>query len=152
MRSLALGGALATLFLWSCSFQSEPAPEEVVRLWQSYIDRNQFDSARLHSTELARSYVDFLDALTQGADTAEVYETPLYDLHCSVLGDSAVCSYLIEGEMGEKIPDTLVLYNIKGHWKVHRVEGFVLIPVDTLQPGDEDLLFPPRDSGDLEYE
>lgn len=119
-------------------------------LWQRYIDHNQFDSARLYSTELARSYVDFLDALTQG-DTSETDDTRLYDLHCHIQGDSAVCHYLIEGELDDRIPDTLVLYRIKGHWLVHRVEGFMVIPVDTLQPGDEQILFQP-DSLDKEFE
>lgn len=121
-----------------------------MRLWQSCIDRNRFDSARLYSTELARSYVDFLDALTQG-DTSDITETQLYDLRCDVAGDSAVCHYLIEGEMGDRVPDTLVLYKIKGNWLVHRVEGFHVIPVDTLQPGDDKILFP-GDTLDVELE
>jgi len=137
------------LSLANCRFEKKPAPDEVVRLWQDYIDRNQFDSARQFSTELARSYVDFLDALTQG-DTTETYQTQLYDLGYEVRGDSAICHFLIEGEMGERIPDTLILYKVKGHWLVHRVEGFTVIPVDTLQPGDENILFP-VDSLEAEY-
>lgn len=150
MRSLALGGTLLALTMWSCLFKSDPTPEEVVRLWQSYIDHNQFDSARIYSTELARSYVDFLDALTQG-DTTEISQTALFDLKCDIKGDSAVCHYLIEGEMGDKVPDTLILQHIGGRWLVHRVEGFLVIPVDTLQSGDEQILFP-GDSSDVELE
>ena len=138
------------LCLVSCRFEKGPSPAEVVRLWQGYIDRNQFDSARLYSTELARSYVDFLDALTQG-DTTEITQTQLYDLQCDVQGDSAICHFLIEGELGEKVPDTLILYHQKGRWLVHQVEGFIVIPVDTLQPGDEQILFP-GDSLDEELE
>ncbi len=119
-------------------------------MWQSYIDHNQFDSARIYSTELARSYVDFLDALTQG-DTTEISQTALFDLKCDIRGDSAVCHYLIEGEMGDKVPDTLILQRIGGRWLVHRVEGFLVIPVDTLQSGDEQILFP-GDSSDVELE
>ncbi|MBK6930665.1 MAG: hypothetical protein IPH12_07235 [Saprospirales bacterium] len=150
MRPIALWSALFALAWYSCRSKTDVSPEDVVQRWQSYIDHNQFDSARLYSTELARSYVDFLDALTQG-DSAEIFETRLYNLSCDIRGDSAVCHYLIEGEMGEKIPDTLILYKIKGHWRVHRVEGFLVIPVDTLQPGDERILFP-GDSLDAELE
>ena len=150
MRLLARGCAVSALLYLACCTHPEPAPEDVVQMWQSYIDHNQFDSARLYSTELARSYVDFLDALSQG-DSTDTEDTRLYDLHCLVQGDSAICHYLIEGEMGEKIPDTLILQKVKGHWLVHRVEGFMVIPVDTLQPGDEEIIFP-SDSLDEELE
>ncbi|MBK9335557.1 MAG: hypothetical protein IPM98_02775 [Lewinellaceae bacterium] len=150
MRFLALCGVFAALFFFACRPHTASTPEEVVRLWQTYIDRNQFDSARIYSTELARSYIDFLDALTQG-DSLEVYETALYRLHCDVQGDSAVCHYLIEGELDEKIPDTLVLQLVNGRWLVHRVEGFMVITVDSLRPEDEERLFP-GDSLDAELE
>ncbi|MCC6461463.1 MAG: hypothetical protein IT260_13395 [Saprospiraceae bacterium] len=151
MRAFAPGSAfVACCLLWACHLSPAPAPEMVVRQWQFYIDHNQFDSARLYSTELARSYVDFLDALAQG-DTSETDNTQLYNLQCDIQGDSAICHYLIEGEMGEKIPDTLILQRINGRWLVHRVEGFLVIPVDSLQPGDEDLIFP-SDSLDEELE
>ncbi len=137
-------GALIAL-LAGCR-PSEPAsPEEVVQRWQSYIDRNRFDSARLYSTELARSYIDFLDALVQD-DSAEVTQTILYDLHCTVIADSAICCYRIEDELGEYIPDTLILKRERGRWLVHRVEGFLVPMADTLFPGEEELIFPPSDT------
>ncbi len=150
MRSLSLCCALLALAFWSCRPKPAQTPDEVVRQWQSYIDHNQFDSARLYSTELARSYIDFLDALTSD-DSTDVYETQLFNLECNIQGDSAICHYLIEGEFGERIPDTLVLYKTKDRWLVHRVEGFMVIPVDTLQPGDDQILFP-SDSLDTELQ
>lgn len=151
MRPFIFFCTLVLLHIFAfCRFRQKTGPEEVVRRWQDYIDRNEFDSARIYSTELARSYIDFLDAITQG-DTTEITQTMLYELDCDIRGDSAVCHFLIEGEMGEKIPDTLILYKIKGRWLVHHVEGFTVIPVDTLQPGDEDILFP-GDSSDVEFE
>ena len=151
MRLLAPCCAFLLLALWSCKPEPAPEPATIVRLWQNYIDHNQFDSARLYSTELARSYIDFLDALTTPEDSSDVFETTLYDLKCDIQGDSAICHYLIEGELGERIPDTLILYKVKGRWLVHRVEGFMVIPVDTLRPGEEDLIFP-SDSLDAELE
>ncbi|TNE56533.1 MAG: hypothetical protein EP344_12335 [Bacteroidetes bacterium] len=151
MRSVALiSAALAFIVYASACSKPAPTPEDVVQRWQHYIDYNKFDSARLYSTELARSYIDFLDAITQG-DTSEVYDTVLRNLQCDVQGDSAICHYLIEGEFGEQVPDTLILYKVKGQWLVHQVEGFIVIPVDTLAPGDERILFP-EDSTDTEYQ
>ncbi len=138
--------ALVILLLgWRCQPAEPSEPEEVVRLWQSYIDRNRFDSARLYSTELARSYVDFLDALVQD-DSAEVTRTELREVHCVVAGDSAICSYQIEDELGEYIADTLTLKRVGGRWLVHRVEGFSTPTRDTVLPGEEELVFPPADT------
>lgn len=78
--------------------------------------------------------------------------TELLQLNCAVQGDSAVCSFFIEDEIGEKIPDTLVLKKIKGKWLVYTVESFEITPLDSLREGDENLLFPPSDSTDEEYE
>jgi hypothetical protein len=139
------GVLVLVVFGWQCQFSEPSKPEEVVYLWQSYIDRNRFDSARLYSTELARSYVDFLDALVQD-DSAEVTHTDLRHLRCVVAGDSAVCSYQIEDELGEYIADTLILKRIGGRWLVHRVEGFSTPTRDTLLPGEEELVFPPADT------
>ncbi len=139
------GWLFALLAGWQCQPAEPTPPEEVVRLWQSYIDRNRFDSARLYSTELARSYVDFLDALVQD-DSAEITQTYLRDLQCSVIGDSAICHYLIEDELGEYIPDTLILKRVGKRWLIHRVEGFTSPVLDTLLPGEEDLVFPPADT------
>jgi len=150
MRLRAQHCAILFLFYTAGCARPEQTPETVVQQWQRYIDHNQFDSARLYSTELARSYVDFIDALTMG-DSSEIYETRLYDLRCEIQGDSATCYFLIEGELGEKIPDTLVLHKEKGRWLVHQVEGFAMPPVDTLQPGDENLLFQ-GDSSDMEFQ
>ncbi len=137
--------ALAFFVFGQCRPSGPTEPEEVVRLWQSYIDNNRFDSARLYSTELARSYVDFLDALVQD-DSTETTQTELRDLRCDVIGDSAICHYLIEDELGEFLPDTLILKRISGRWLVHRVEGFAKPHLDTLLPGDEELIFPPADT------
>ncbi|MFN0014241.1 MAG: hypothetical protein ACKVU2_06800 [Saprospiraceae bacterium] len=150
MRFFAPCCTLFAICLCCCWGERADSPEAVVRLWQSYIDRNQFDSARLYSTEQARSYIDFLDALLQG-DSADISNTELYQLKCDIQGDSAVCHYLIEGELEEKIPDTLVLYRVSGRWLVHRVEGYMVIPSDTLRQGEERRLFP-GDSLDVELE
>ncbi|HNM23806.1 MAG TPA: hypothetical protein PKL15_00195, partial [Saprospiraceae bacterium] len=73
-------------------------------------------------------------------------------LHCIQQGDSAICSFYIEDEVGEKVPDTLVLKKIKGRWLVFTVESFKVTPLDSLREGDEDILFQPSDTTDPELE
>ena len=68
-----------------------------------------------------------------------------------IVGDSAVCTYHFEDELGEPVPGQLGLRLIEGYWYVTRTDFDVLSPADTLQPGDSDMLFP-EDSleGELE--
>lgn len=153
MRPLALCAALLLLFS-SCQPDDAGAgnaPEAVLRQWQGLLDQNRFDEARLLSAGNALEFVDYLHSFPH-VDSMPAETTELLQLNCAVQGDSAVCSFFIEDEIGEKIPDTLVLKKIKGKWLVYTVESFEITPLDSLREGDENILFPPSDSTDEEYE
>ena len=140
---------LSGAFLSACHL-SDDSPEAVALLWQASVDKNQFELARSVSAHQARRYVDMLDSITAG-DTTQVSQTDLLQLQCSIRGDEAVCSYLVEDESGEKRPDTMILLHRKGRWIVDRVGGFEQVVNDTIQPGEGPALFPP-DSTDQEME
>lgn len=151
MRIIAFFGAGLLLFSSNCRNQAAGSPVDAAQQWQSYIDRNQFELARQLSTDQAKTYVDFLDALTDNDDTSFVDQTILFNLQCEVHGDSAYCRYMTEDEIGEKIPGMLILKKWKNRWLVDKVEGFELLQLDSLQKGEENLVFPP-DSLDEEYQ
>lgn len=131
------------MFFFSfCKSSPGLSPEETVQLWQSYIDKNKFDSARNLSTEEALLYVNELASYNIGSDTLAWENNVMLDLKCQVIGDSAVCSYHFEDELGETMPGQLALKRIKGRWFVSRTDFEYLIPYDTLQPGEEELIFP----------
>jgi len=120
-------------------------------MWQSYIDKNEFDRARELSTAEALDYVNELASYNTGTDTLAWENNVLLNLKCQTIGDSAVCTYNFEDELGEPLPGQLALRRIKGYWLVCRTNFDDLMPADTLRPGDENLVFP-TDSLDEELE
>lgn len=153
MRPLALSTALLLCSLFACRNPSPPTttPEDVARNWQLLLDQNRYEEARLLSTGNAEAFVDYLGSFPH-LDSFTLETTELLQLRCAVTGDSAVCSFFVEDEVGEKIPDTLLLKKIAGRWLVYEVERFQITPLDSLRDGDEDILFPPGDSLDEELE
>ncbi|HNL38186.1 MAG: hypothetical protein U0U46_07360 [Saprospiraceae bacterium] len=154
MRPIALCASLLLFTLTAC--QSDPAevassPENVLKQWQSLLDQNRYDEARQLSAGNALDFVDYLHSFPH-VDSISTEATELLQLHCIQQGDSAICSFYIEDEVGEKVPDTLVLKKIKGRWLVFTVESFKVTPLDSLREGDEDILFQPSDTTDPELE
>ncbi len=154
MRPLALCAFLLLCALQACNSDSgdpSAAPEAVLRQWQSLLDQSRYEDARLLSAGNALEFVNYLNSFPH-VDSFPSEPSELLQLHCEVRGDSAVCSYFIEDEVGEKIPDTLIMRKIKGKWLVFTVESFEVTPLDSLRNGDEDILFQPSDTTDQELE
>ncbi len=135
----------------ACTSKTKLSPEETVQTWQSYIDKNEFDRARELSIAEALNYVNELASYNTDTDTLAWENNVLLNLKCQTMGDSAICTYNFEDELGEPIPGQLALLRVKGHWFVCRTNFDNLLPADTLRPGDENLVFP-TDSLDEELE
>lgn len=134
-----------------CLSRPNLSPEETAQQWQSHIDKNNFDRAREMSTGEALSYIAELASYNSGADTLEWENNVMLNLKCQIIGDSAVCTYHFEDELGEPAPGQLGLRRINGHWRVSRVNFDDPPPADSLRQGDENLIFP-SDSLDEELE
>jgi len=100
-RFLYLPGCLLVLVivLFSCqpdsreSFDSvNQSPEEVLRAYQGYYDRNQFDEAKALSTPAEQERLDELaEIIAMEVSDSTVLETVFEDLDCSVQRDTARC-------------------------------------------------------------
>lgn len=141
------------IFLFGTFCKSKPvlSPEETVQQWQSYIDKNQFDLAREMSTGEALDYIAELASYNSEPDTLAWENNVMLNLKCHIIGDSAICTYHFEDELGEPAPGKLGLRRIKGYWLVSRTNFDDGLPVDSLRQGDENLLFP-ADSLDEELQ
>ncbi|MEY3249301.1 MAG: hypothetical protein RL742_1344 [Bacteroidota bacterium] len=146
----------AAVFQTACVRYPEKAqqpplpPEDVLQLWQGFIDQDMYDSARVYSAGEALEFVNFLYSITDYSDPDRVMSiTLLRDLACQVQGDSAVCAYVTKDEIGQDVPDTVILRLLDHRWKVWRVYGAGEAPPDTIPAGD--VLFP-GDSVDEEYQ
>ncbi len=151
MKHLMLGSAVLLLLATCCKSKPKLTPEETVQLWQEYIDKNQFEDARELSTGEALLYVNELAGYNTGADTLEWENNVMLNLKCAASGDSAICTYLFEDELGEPVPGQLALRRVEGYWLVSRTNFETDSPSDTLQPGEGEKLFP-VDSLDDEIE
>jgi len=126
-------------------------PEDVLILWQSYIDQDQYDSARILSTGKVLPFISFLESITFSTDSTEpVSLTLLRNLICDIHGDSAVCRYMTKDEIGQDVPDTVMLRRVNGRWLVNRVFEKGEAPTDSLLQGKE-MPFP-GENEDEEYQ
>lgn len=150
MKHLSFCCTVIILLSTFCKSKPNLSPEETAQQWQTYIDKNQFDRARELSIGEALEYVDELAGYNTTTDTLAWENNVMLNLKCQIMGDSAICSYHFEDELGEPAPGHLGLKRVKGYWLVSRA-NFDDVPVDRFRRGDEDLLFP-ADSLDEELE
>jgi hypothetical protein len=133
MRRLLLF-AFGILVLAAC--QQEPklpkTPEEVIRRYQAYYDKNQFDEAKQLSTLRERQRLDSFKELLEGepADST-IYTTTFLSMSCKVNLDTARCSCEVK-DVEEPYTTEFKLVRIKGQWlmdapeeQVEREEDFM---------------------------
>ncbi len=126
-------------------------PEDVLILWQSYVDQDLYDSARLYSSERVMPFINFLESITFTSDSTEpVSLTLMRNLECIIKGDSAMCMYVTKDEIGQDVPDTVMLKKVNGRWLVDKVFSNGEAPSDSLLEGKE-MPFP-GETEDEEYQ
>jgi len=125
-----LWGLLLSFFMVSC--QSDPTeqrtaealdelaqtPEGIVRQYQSYLDKNEFDKAKRVSTAAEQERLELL----KGIITGELLEsstmtTTFIDLDCNEVGNKAFCVGKY-AEDGETFQDTFYLEKVDNQWLV----------------------------------
>ena len=151
MKHLSFCCVAITLLGTFCKSKPALSPEEAVQQWQAHIDKNQFDLARSLSTGEALLYIAELASYNGTTDTLAWENNATLNLKCQIIGDSAICTYHFEDELGEPAPGQLALKRIKGYWLVSRINFDDEPPADSLRQGDERLLFP-TDSLDEDLE
>lgn len=127
MKSFPLLFLLFGFFFINCHSNSKPSslpntPEAVVRAWQAFIDNNQLSQAAQLSTAEALIYIQQELSALPIEDSLEQEQNVFLDLQCQELGDSAICTYFFEDEIGEKMPGKLALRRIKGQWLVSKTD------------------------------
>lgn len=142
MKHLSLCSLVVLMLGSLCTSKPKLSPKETVQAWQSYIDKNQFGLARDLSIGEALDYVNELSGYSTGTDTLAWENNVLLNLKCEIMGDSAICTYNFEDELGQPVPGKLALRRVEGYWFVSRTNFDSASPADTLQSGQEELLFP----------
>lgn len=116
----------------SCQEESSEAPEEVIRLWQSYMDRNDFEAAKKLSTPQGQRVITNIEELLSFDDEPiPIDTTEFIAMQCVEMGNEAICRYTerMKGEYFQRgdelikieeeiISDSFLLKKISGKWLV----------------------------------
>lgn len=112
------------LLLLSC--KREPklpnTPEEVVRQYQAYYDKNEFEKAKELSTVAERQRLDGLKSIIESEPPdSTIFTTTFLSIHCTTKQDSATCSCEVK-DMEEPYTTEYKLVRINGQWLVDAPE------------------------------
>lgn len=116
MRSYLLLLLLATC-LWSCEADPETPPDEVVRMYQAYIDQNEFAQAALLSTSAEQKRLQELAQMIAGDMDSTILETVFERIDCQIQRDTARCTCLLEDQY-EAYSALFVLVKPNGNWLI----------------------------------
>lgn len=98
-------------------------PEEMIKLYQSYIDSNRFEEAKQLSTTAGRNWIDKLAILINSMEQIDstMLQTSFKSILCSEKNDTAYCNCLLVDRDGE-YDQFYQLVKVEGYWKVDAPE------------------------------
>ena len=109
-------------------------PEGVVRQWQKFIDKNEFQAAINLSTPRGKEWIEGIELFLKDENLdSMITNTEFLNMNCIENGGDAFCVYLFKDEEGEIFQDTFFLKKEKNQWLVD-------IPEDEGVPTEEELL------------
>jgi hypothetical protein len=92
-------------------------PEDVTRYWISYVDKNEYDSAKMLSAPgYTIEYIDDLIQSTSLAPDESITHTTVENLNCAQSSDSTACVCRFKSDVSEK--DSLLLVKLNGQWVI----------------------------------
>ena len=115
-------------------------PEEVLKQYQAYIDKNKFEEARTLSTPAGRQWLSELEAIisNEKADST-VLDTRFLSLSCEGPGDTVQCACVMEDQY-EKYTAEYRLVRLESQWLVDAPEEEIIIENDILESIPDSLL------------
>ena len=109
-------------------------PEGVVRLWQKYIDNNEFEPAKKLSTARGQEWIGGIEMFLKEENLdSMITNTDFLNMNCVENGADAFCVYLFKDEDSEIFQDTFFLKKENNQWVVD-------IPEDEGVPTEEELM------------
>lgn len=109
-------------------------PEGVVRLWQTHIDKNEFNAAKVLSTKRGKDWINGIQAFLEGENMDSIITTTNFlNMNCVENGMDAYCVYFFKSEEGDMFQDTFFLKKESNLWLVD-------IPEDEGVPTEEELM------------
>jgi hypothetical protein len=131
MKWLISSLIISTIF-FSCSNNTEApyTPEEVLRLYQGYIDSNEFDDAKKFCTPAERKRLDKLArSISNEMMDSTIFTTTFLKVNCQRDNEVVICNCLVQDEY-EKYYADYALVKMDGQWLVDAPEEVIIIQPD----------------------
>jgi len=133
----------ALIILMGCK-REEPkpeTPEDVLRHYQSYIDKNKFEEARALSTPAGQQWLSELEAIISNEQQVDstVLETKFLSLSCRGPGDTLTCFCALEDQY-ERYTAEYRLVRLQGQWLVDAPNEDIIIENDIIESVPDSLL------------
>lgn len=115
--------------LWSCNaISTQPAgPEEVLRQYQAFIDKNDFQKAkRLSTLEEGKRLDDLMAMMESQLPDSTIFTTTFLQINCTENADTSRCLCLVEDEF-ERYEAEYKLVKVAGKWLVDLPEEEAII-------------------------
>ncbi|NJK83711.1 MAG: hypothetical protein HC912_07720 [Saprospiraceae bacterium] len=127
------------LLLLACATETNPidstlpnTPEAVVRTYQAYLDKNDFEKAKTLSTEAEKNRLNAIfNIISSEPSDSTIFSTIFLEIDCKTEEDKAACACLVE-DFEEKYRDTFHLVKIKGQWLVDATQDVFNIESDVM--------------------
>lgn len=132
-RFLVLSFFLFLLFACQREPKLPNTPEEVVRQYQAYYDKNKFEEAKLLSTPDEKMRLDDLKTIIESepADST-IFTTTFLSIQCQTNQDTAICICEVR-DIEEPYTTEYKLVRIKGQWLIDAPEEEVEIEEEFME-------------------
>ena len=129
-------GMIITVLLWSCgSEESMPprAPEEILKEYQGYVDKNRLEKAKVLSTPAGQAWLDELKAIVEEEQPdSTLFHTEFLSVSCAGQGDTMLCQCVLEDQY-ERYTSDYHLVKLNGQWRVDAPQDEIQIDNDLIE-------------------
>ena len=142
---------LFSLFIISCQPDSNrpETPEEVLKLYQQYIDNNQFEEAKTLSTEAGKDWLSELAAIIADEQPdSTILSTNFLSINCTEKEDTLICECELEDQY-EKYTAEFRLVKVGGNWMVDAPEEDIIIENDIIEAMPDSLIDAILEGGEI---
>lgn len=108
---------LIAVFLWACESDPETSPDEVVRMYQAYVDQNKFDQAAMLSTPAEQKRLEELEQMIAADIDSTILETVFERIDCQIQSATAKCTCLLKDQY-ESYTALFSLVKSDGNWLI----------------------------------
>ena len=132
--------------LIACNKAQGPAytPEEVLRLYQGYVDSNKFEDAKKFCTAREGERLDNLaKSISNEYQDSTIFTTTFLKVNCKDENGRIICNCLIQDDY-EKYAADYILVNTNGNWLVDAPDEVIIIKPDEVEQMLDDFVNDPE--------